>query len=341
MRRSQMTRSPKISVIIPTHNRKLLLKRMLGSLEKQTIESPFEVIVVDDGSADGTRALVTRASKSAKYPLDYLYQEKSGPASARNLGLKRAKGEIIAFTDDDCIPGPQWLKEIAVAFRDPQVWAVSGTVWSEIPPGPFVHSLISYSLTVSATDHFMTSNFSVRREIVKKIGLFDTRFKDPWFEDYDFAYRIRAGGGKIATVPEARIHHPVQYQSFLQYLSKARFSQYSPLMQRKYPGKGFGREIRARLMQMVKILLVMAIVAIIPIPATTPVIRLGLLWVFAAILAARGLRPVIQSLGEHGFTVRRRDKAAYLLFSWLEGLLQGIYTVIGIWRFTLDRGKAL
>jgi glycosyltransferase involved in cell wall biosynthesis len=330
-----------ISVIIPTHNRKLLLKRTLESLAKQTIESSFEVIVVDDGSSDGTSELVTRVSKSVNYPLAYLHQEKSGPASARNLGLNHAKGEIIAFTDDDCIPEPQWLKEIAVAFRDPEVWAVSGTVWSEIPPGPFVHSLISHSFTVSATDHFMTSNFSVRREIAKKIGLFDTRFKDPWFEDYDFAYRIRARGGKIATVPEARIHHPVQYQPFPQYLRKVRFSQYSPLMQRKYPGKGFGREIKVRLIRMIKILIAIAIVAAIPIPATTPVIRLGFLWLFAAIVAGRRLRPIIQSLGEHSFTVRGRDKVAYLLFSWLEAPLQGIYTVIGIWRFTLDSVKAL
>ncbi|MDP8247452.1 MAG: glycosyltransferase family A protein [Candidatus Tritonobacter lacicola] len=333
--------APDISVIIPTHNRRHLLEKTLKNLEKQEIGCPFEVLVVDDGSTDGTRDVVNRLAGKVSYPLIYLHQDKGGPASARNMGIGHAGGRLITFTDDDCMPEPKWLGEISEAFRDPAVWAVSGPVWSEIPPGVFVHSLLSYSITVSAVDHFMTSNFSVRRDVAIKIGLFDTRFRDPWFEDYDFAYRIRARGGTIAIVPGARVHHPVQYQPFLRYLRKTRFSRYSGLMQLKYPGRGFGREIRGNLKHAGKIMLILILAAILPVPWTTPGTRLAILWVAAAFLAARRLQPLLRQLGEYKFSVRKRDQAAYILFSWMEGPLRGLYTLLGLWLFTLDEGKRL
>src|SRR3989338_4706423 len=101
-----------ISVIIPTYNRKRVLKRCLDSLSKQAYNS-YEIVVADDGSADGTEEMV-KSLKNKK--IIYLKQQNLGCAAARNLGAKNSNGRIVALTDDDCILDKNWLKEIIATF---------------------------------------------------------------------------------------------------------------------------------------------------------------------------------------------------------------------------------
>jgi glycosyltransferase involved in cell wall biosynthesis len=326
--------APYISVVIPTHNRKSLLLNTLRGFQNQSYDKGrFELVVVDDGSTDGTREEIEAVLDRFDYPLRIAGQDKKGPASARNLGMSLAKGEIVAFTDDDCLPDPAWLCEISRAFSHPGTWAVSGRIFSRIPPGIFVHSLLSASTIVSESDHFMTGNFAVRKDAARRIGGFDPRFEDPWFEDYDFAYRIRDGGGEIATAADAKICHPPQYQSFFGYLRKTRFSKYLALMQVKHPGKGFDGAIRANFRMAAKTSLTILLFALAPLPWTNVAGRLLMLWGIAAFRAWRRVRAVDKHLKTHDFSVRRRDVLYYILFSWTIGLLHGWHTLLGTRRF--------
>ncbi len=326
--------APYISVVIPTHNRKSLLLETLRSFQNQLYDkNRFELVVVDDGSTDGTCEEVKAILSRFDYPLKMAGQDKKGPASARNLGVSLARGDVIAFTDDDCLPDPAWLREIAKAFSAPGTWAVSGQIFSRIPPDIFVHSLLSSSTLVSESDHFMTGNFAVRKDIAQRIGGFDPRFEDPWFEDYDFAYRIRESGGEIAKAPDAKVCHPPQYQSFLSYLRKTRFSKYLALMQVKHPNKGFDKAIQANLRQAAKTSIIILLFAFIPLPWTDVVGRLLILWGASAFLACGRIRAIRNHLKTYDCHVRRRDILYYVLLSWTTGLLHGWYTLIGTWRF--------
>ena len=98
---------PMISVVIPTYNRAPELETCLTALAAQTLSpDQFEVLVIDDGSSDSTSSLLETLSSGNPMDLRYFVQPNEGPAAARNAGIEQAKGEWIAFTDDDCIPDP-------------------------------------------------------------------------------------------------------------------------------------------------------------------------------------------------------------------------------------------
>ena len=98
----------KFSVVIPTYNRIGTLRRTLAAATVQAFPD-YEIIVVDDESSDGTPEMVQRAFPSARL----LRQTHGGRAAARNRGIEAATGDVIAFTDDDCLPPPDWLARLA------------------------------------------------------------------------------------------------------------------------------------------------------------------------------------------------------------------------------------
>src|SRR4051794_25678318 len=104
--------APHISVVVPTYRRPELLKRCLTALAAQSLPpSAFEVVIADDEPSEETRKLVERWSESSDCIIRYVpVRGPHGPAAARNVGWHAARGEIIAFTDDDCIPQSQWLQ---------------------------------------------------------------------------------------------------------------------------------------------------------------------------------------------------------------------------------------
>ncbi|CAG0970165.1 partial heptose III glucuronosyltransferase, partial [Gammaproteobacteria bacterium] len=111
----------RFSVVIPTFNRKDILRQCLKSLQAQDF-TDFEVLVVDGGN-DGTEEMLAREFPGFRY----LREERSGPSVARNLGIEQATGEIVAFTDDDCLPPPDWLSKMADGYRRyPTVSGVAG-----------------------------------------------------------------------------------------------------------------------------------------------------------------------------------------------------------------------
>jgi glycosyltransferase involved in cell wall biosynthesis len=118
----------KISVVIPAYNAEATIGKCLEALSKQTLP-PVEVLVVDDSSTDQTAAIAAQWSVVIKNARG------RGPGAARNTGAFAAKGDIIAFTDSDCIPPPTWLENIGIAFSDPSVGAVGGGYSSGVDDG--------------------------------------------------------------------------------------------------------------------------------------------------------------------------------------------------------------
>jgi glycosyltransferase involved in cell wall biosynthesis len=215
-----------ISVIIPTCNRRDILKRSLHALNNQIKDGrPFEVIVVDDGSQDGTADYLKRASFS--FPFKYCVRKHKGPAAARNAGLKIAAGVTALFLNDDCLAAPDLLfqhRKYRQAFED---CAVLGQIkWSsEIPLTPTIKELlrvfyfpyykISDPQNVSF-NYFITGNLSVPIKKVMQAGGFDEDFTDAAFEDIELGYRLQRMGMRICYNPQALAFHfhQINYAQF-------------------------------------------------------------------------------------------------------------------------------
>jgi len=215
----------KISVIICTYNRCESLERTLKSFtEISTPEgSSWELILVDNNSKDKTKILVEEFKKNCKLNIEYIFEEKPGLSHARNQGIKQAKGEIIAFTDDDVIVDRYWLSNIERAFEEHDVSCVGGKIlpiW-EIPKPEWLIPQLHYILALldrGDKPFYLESpiiwgaNFSLKADIFGKYGGFDTnlgRIPGRLFagEETEFARRILNEGEKILYDPNAVVYH--------------------------------------------------------------------------------------------------------------------------------------
>jgi len=204
-------KKPEISVIIPAYNAENIIGKCLESLQKQSIpKSKYEIIVVDDGSKD-TSAIVAQS-----YGVRVLGKKNGGAASARNKGMRYAKGKYIAFTDSDCVIHKDWLKNLLRKYKTSSADAIAGEIYP-YKPRTLAQKYAAYrridtKITLSrkrkgAIGYIRTGNFSVKRETIKKIGYFDERFPGCGGEDDDFTWRIHFAGYKIAVAPRAIIYH--------------------------------------------------------------------------------------------------------------------------------------
>ncbi len=235
--------SPFCSVVIPTYNRSRGLINALNHLVAQTIPADnYEIIVVDDGSTDDTEEVISNLKSQisrlrqgfggqAKPEIKYFKTENGGPAKARNFGIKQSRGEIVFFTDDDCIVPLNWMRVLAGGYkRYPDAVGVGGWI---VPPkeelerntvaksiyyfsffnnsriSPFLlsHEIISDDPMVCfETFAYNTANMSFRRGILEKIGGFREEFRWPGYEDNDLALRVLHGNNKILYLPIHVIH---------------------------------------------------------------------------------------------------------------------------------------
>ena len=206
---------PTIAVVIPTYNRCRSLVRTLMALSRQTLV-PGEVVVVDDGSQDETIAAVNSlAERGLPFPVRLVRQRQNrGPASARNRGVAIAGGVIVAFTDDDCEPAPDWLGQVLSTFEaDPAVVGAGGTVRSA-GDSPFDLFFDHFQLLDprlrdrgGAPMYLVTANAAYRREWILKVGGFDEALRKAGGEDPGLAFKIRSAGGQIAFNPRAVVFH--------------------------------------------------------------------------------------------------------------------------------------
>ncbi len=212
----------KISVIIPTYNRRAILKKTINAYTHQSADNQIlEILVVDDGSTDGTRELVSEFAATSDVPVRYLHQENSGLAAARNHGLREARGELVLLTDDDIIPTPGATAGHAAWHRkypDLKTGVVGNLQYSpEVHPTPFQQwwgqSGVRYRppcLFPGQSVALWNMQFgytSLKLEFVKELGLFDERFRSFGHEDNEFAYRLVKSGGKVLFNPDALAYH--------------------------------------------------------------------------------------------------------------------------------------
>jgi glycosyltransferase involved in cell wall biosynthesis len=221
-----------ISVVVPTYRRDTLLRRCLERLLAQMLLAErYEVIVCDDGPSESTRELVARLASSDCAKLRYVpVTATQGPAGARNAGWRAARGEFIAFTDDDCLPEPQWLSAGLAALQ--QADAATGRTIVPLPEAPTDYELDTAGL---ASAEFITANCFCRRSDLAAIGGFDERFTSAWREDSDLHFALLERGKRIARAGDAVVVHPVRPAAWGVSLKLQRKGVFDPLLWRKHP----------------------------------------------------------------------------------------------------------
>ncbi len=211
-----------VSIIIPAYNAENTIEDALKAVVRQSYKEKYEIIVVDDGSTDNTAHIVE------KYPgVKLVHQENKGPATARNLGFKKSQGDFILFTDADCMPHKDWIKNALRHFTDKKIGVVDGSykIGNESSLlARCIHKEILYRhiyLMPLFPKCFGSYNFCVRRNIFEEVKGFDEVYCSASGEDNDLSYKILNAGYKIYFAPEVLVQH-----RHTQELKKYLFEQY-------------------------------------------------------------------------------------------------------------------
>lgn len=257
-----MPKLPFVSVILCSFNGAKKIKNTLIALKKQTYPN-FEIIVVDDGSSDKTAQIAEDFGV-----ITISHSQNKGLSASRNTGIKKSKGEIIAFTDDDCVPDLKWLQELVNAYSNSEIVGVGGKVVvanndrsiittylrENNPLQPLLLSLtksnsILYRFYLYIRKLFFPkielkqqqvymivgANMSFRKKVFEQIGLFDETFHFGADEE-DFCKRIFLQHiGELWYIPKAIIYHLFDI-NFFSFLKKSKlYGKGNARMYHKYP----------------------------------------------------------------------------------------------------------
>lgn len=226
-----------VSVVIPTYERPTLLARCLAAVGRQTLDpASYEIIIADDANCGETRAVVERTRLTqceAGGPIiRYVtVAPEHGPAAARNAGWRAAVAPVIAFTDDDCVPDPDWLKAGLAAMNE-GVAGVSGRVVAPCAARP-----TDYERNAALLAHaeFVTANCFYRRDALQSVGGFDERFLLAWREDSDVMFTLLERGAALVRADAAIVTHPIRPAPWGVSLQQQKRSLYNALLYRKHP----------------------------------------------------------------------------------------------------------
>ena len=246
-------RKPSLSVVVATKDRSSRLKSLLDALDQQTIgRGAFELVVVDDGSSDSTAEIL-----AGRADLIIRHDSATGPAIARQEGWEASAGSLIAFTDDDCRPEPDWLEQALIAHTA----APGAIVQGQTRPDPREDSLIRDPLARSIRVNdlgpfFQTCNVFYPRALLESVGGFDPTIPRPSVEDADLAMRALATGCGAVYAEAAIVNHAVEVQELRNAVQGARrWASLIPLVERHpelrkaFPWRGYiWRETHARLL---------------------------------------------------------------------------------------------
>jgi hypothetical protein len=234
-----LTGRPRVSVIVPVHNRRVLLRSLLDALRAQTFHD-FEVIVVDDGSDDGSAAEVDAEARAGR-PVRLIRTPRVGAVDARRAGVSSARADFLAFTDSDCVPSAAWLAA-GVGALEAGADVVNGPTR---PTGPV--GVLDRSVGSGEEGLYPTCNVFYRRSAYDGAGGFDPRagarlaFRVGrrarglgFGEDTLLAWRVRRAG-RACFVPEAVVEHQVIRSGVVEMLSRAWMAGAFPALVRETP----------------------------------------------------------------------------------------------------------
>lgn len=216
--------TPAISVVVPTCNRAAALATLVEALVGQDASGiAFELLIVDNGSTDGTADVAARAAASDPR-VRFIREPNRGASHARNAGIVRARAPIVAFVDDDVVPARDWIRAIHRTFEaHPEVDCVGGRVeprWAAPPPDWLdAHHCAPLALQVDRPPRFdadhasaclITANFACRRRVFDEVGGFSTAFQRD--EDREFNLRLWRAGKRGLYADDVRVVAPVEPQ---------------------------------------------------------------------------------------------------------------------------------
>jgi len=224
----------RFSVVIPTYNRVDTLRQTLAAVSAQD-RSDYDILVIDDGSTDATAETVAQEFPGVRL----LRQPNRGPAAARNRGIHEATGDVVAFTDDDCVPPPDWLSRLAAGYgRYPHIAGAGG--YLEAPDALMRLNLLAQFERSIGRDEYGagqeemvggfecpaggTNNMSYRRSVLLHAGGFDETFPYAAGEDADLKWRVCQTGARLLYMP-VKVKHlqPYTWRHFRrQYITRGR-----------------------------------------------------------------------------------------------------------------------
>ena len=244
------------SIVVPVHNGEATIARCLEALLAQDLShADHEIIVVDDGSTDGTAALVSawpqtsevsetsKVSAQAGGHVRLLCQSQRGAASARNRGIRAAAGEFVLFTDADCRPRPDWARTLVEALEQSGAAAAKGTYataqTSLVARFVQVEYETKYRRMARAAEIDFVDTYSAayRRGVLDEVGGFDEQFPGASVEDQELSFRVAARGLRMIYVPGAVVEH-LHADTMLGYARKKyRIGYWKTLVLAKHPAK--------------------------------------------------------------------------------------------------------
>ncbi len=227
---------PFISVVICSYNGSRTIRQSLEALRK-VVYPKFEVIVVDDGSRDATAAI------ASEFEVRLIQQANAGLSNARNTGWQNAKGEIVAYLDDDAAPDPHWLHYLASAFRSSDEAGIGGPNIA-FPDDTFVAQCVDHSpgnpthvlLTDCVAEHLPGCNMAFRKSCLAAIGGFDGSFRIAG-DDVDLCWRLQARGWQLGFHPGAMVWHHRRGTVKTYWQQQLNYGRAEAILERKWPEK--------------------------------------------------------------------------------------------------------
>jgi cellulose synthase/poly-beta-1,6-N-acetylglucosamine synthase-like glycosyltransferase len=285
-----------VSIVVPAFNAAGRIGCCLKALCAEAQRWNAEIVVVDDGSSDDTAEIVRRYPK-----VRLIHQANTGPAAARNRGAFAAKGDIVVFTDDDCVPARGWLDAMLKPFDDPEVVAAKGvyrTKQKELV-ARFVQTEYEdrYRLMagMDSIDFIDTYSAAYRRNRFLEMNGFDPEFPLASAEDAELSYRMSARGWKMKFAPEAVVYHshPTTLSEYCR--KKYKFACWRVLALRRNPQKALKDSHTPQLMKLQLLFVPMLLIAgaidsAKRWPLTLSAIVLALFWLSTLPLVLRTLR---------------------------------------------------
>lgn len=240
-----------VSIIIPTFNGASRIENCLHALLNQIVEGDVEILVVNDGSTDNTAEVVACYST-----VRLITQSNAGPAAARNRGALEARGTIILFTDDDCVPTPEWLAAMTKPFEDPSVVGTKGVYRTRQTSLAARFVQIEYEdkyrrmSNLRQIDFIDTYSAGFRRDRFLEMNGYDTSFPVAGAEDVELSYRMSTRGWTMKFVPAAIVYH-THPDTLWRYLNKKfKFAFWRVLAVRKNPNKALRDSHTPQLMKL-------------------------------------------------------------------------------------------